>query len=421
MGCPQCQSEEISSSGTCLVCGFQVKVDPLAAESPADDKVRSGYSGVIEMIYSGSDRDSPQGEESSEKEEIPPWRQELSQRLQAIRQKRETLGPESNSQPEPVILAVPAVTIPEKPPAAPAPVEKPRVREKAEKPLVSKPAAKLAVAEPAAKPPSLEPVERPPEKPPLQETPDKPLVPEQAEKPSVSEQANKPRVPDATPEPARPVAAAPEKPRIPSSPRPRQRTLQPLEPPPSSVKPSQKTADPKEIRQLIDSAVSRQSGAARASIPQISIAASARMRRTEGKLILLSRTLSGLIDLIFVVICGGIFILATDYFSGIIFLDSISLVDYALLFLLTYFLYSIFFLTACGQTMGMMITGLRVVGKDQKRSSIRQLFGRCLGYLVSLLGLGIGLLWGLFDGESRCFHDRISNTRVIRIQDQLGL
>jgi uncharacterized RDD family membrane protein YckC len=349
MGCPQCQSEEISSSGTCLICGYQLNPDPPAAESPAIDQEVSNYSGMIEMDYAGND------EGPSQREEMPPWRQELSQRLQAIKQKRELPGPAANSQPEAAILPVP-----DQPPA--------------DGPLAA-------------------PVPKPAEKPPF---------------------------PKPAPKPSRPVDAGPERPRIPPPPRPRQKTLQPLELEPFSAKPAQKTADPGEVQKLIDSVVSRQSGASPASFPEISIAASGKTQQPEGKLILLSRTLSGLIDLIFIVLCAGGFIIASDFFSGIVFLDPISLAGYSALFLLTYFFYSIFFLAACGQTIGMMITDLRVVGSDNRRSSVRQLFGWCLGYLVSLLGLGIGLLWSLFDGESRCFHDRISNTRVIRIQDQLG-
>ena len=87
----------------------------------------------------------------------------------------------------------------------------------------------------------------------------------------------------------------------------------------------------------------------------------------------------------------------------------------AALFLLIYFLYSIFFLASSNQTLGMMITDLRVVGSDERRPLMRQLVGRCFGFLLSFFGLGIGLLWSLFNRESLCFHDRISHTRVIRI------
>jgi len=347
MGCPQCQSEEISSSGICLVCGFQIQGDPARAALPADEK--GSFSGMIEIDYSGGQQ------ESSAKEEMPPWRQELSQRLQAIKQKRETNGLAEPSKQEAVILPGSLQSLDGPPLAA-------------------------AVPEPPAIPP--------------------------------------PRTP--APKPPRSVDAGPEKPRVPVPPRPRQKTLQPLEPEPFSVKPAPKAADPGEIQKLIDNVVSRQSGVSQASTPEISVSALAQTLRPEGKLILLSRTLSGLIDLIFIVLCTGAFIIASDYFAGIVFLDALSLLDYAALFLLTYFVYSIFFLAASGQTIGMMITDLRVVGTGKQRSPLSRLLGRCLGYLVSLLGLGFGLLWSLFDGESLCFHDRISNTRVIRIHDRLG-
>jgi hypothetical protein len=63
---------------------------------------------------------------------------------------------------------------------------------------------------------------------------------------------------------------------------------------------------------------------------------------SEGKLILLSRTLSGLVDLMLVVLFTGMFIVATDHFWGISVVDSISIAHFSLLFLLIYFVYSVF-------------------------------------------------------------------------------
>ena len=91
----------------------------------------------------------------------------------------------------------------------------------------------------------------------------------------------------------------------------------------------------------------------------------------EGKLILLSRTLSGLVDLIIVLLCSGVCIIAADFFSGIIALDTISYLIFSVLFLLIYFFYSLFFLAASNQTIGMMITDLRVVDADL-RAAIHQ-------------------------------------------------
>jgi uncharacterized RDD family membrane protein YckC len=62
----------------------------------------------------------------------------------------------------------------------------------------------------------------------------------------------------------------------------------------------------------------------------------------------------------------------------------------------------------------MMITDLRIVDADGRRPSVSQILRRCFGYLASVLVLGLGLLWSLFDRDSQCFHDRISDTRIVR-------
>jgi len=203
----------------------------------------------------------------------------------------------------------------------------------------------------------------------------------------------------------------------PLAPIPRQKTLEPLQQETPGAKPAGKAADPVEIRHLIDTVVSRQSPSAEipAALDEGSGAAAEPFADSEGKLILLSRTLSGLVDLICVVLCTGSFILAADFFSGIIVLDSISLADFCVLLLLTYFIYSLFFLAASSQTIGMMITDLRVVAVGKPRPSLKQWVARCFAYLGSLLGLGIGLAWSLFNRENVCLHDRLSGTRVVRI------
>ncbi len=193
--------------------------------------------------------------------------------------------------------------------------------------------------------------------------------------------------------------------------------MESLNPEMPKTKAAAKMKDPQEIQKLIDGVVSRQSVRSVDPVSPIESlrAALSPQPQDEGKLILLSRTLSGLIDLILIVLCVGIFIISADASAGILVMDSISLIGYAALFLLTYFVYSIFFLASTNQTIGMMITDLRVVGWNQSRPLIGQLFYRCCGYLVSLFGVGIGLLWSLLDRNSLCFHDRISRTKVIRI------
>jgi uncharacterized RDD family membrane protein YckC len=293
MNCPQCQNSEISSSRICPVCGCNLDGKPEIIEETKKEEAE------------------PAGPSTSSGVDLPPWRQELSERLRAIKQDKE-----------------------------------------------SKKAALLAIA------------------------------------PVVSTDSTKRQrifVPQGRPTHSEPKSRMPA---------PKQKLLTPIDP-----------KDPKEVERLIDKAVRRTP--IRSSEGQIS--GSAMPDSYEDKLILLSRTLSGLIDLMLITLCAGVFIIASDYFSGIIALDSISVVGYAALFLLIYLIYSIFFLTASTQTIGMMITDLRLVGNDGKRPFLYQIIGRCLVFLLSLFGLGIGLAWSLFNSESSCFHDLISRTRVIRI------
>jgi uncharacterized RDD family membrane protein YckC len=280
--------------------------------------------------------DYSEGEPALDKAEVPPWRQQLSQRLHEIKQKRES----------------------------------------------------MTVVQPERKP-----------------------VPAAASQMKTSDSMNSlqerlKRVPV-------------RKPQVPVVPLPRQKKLEPLPeaPPKPADPPPSNPADAQEIRNLIDSAVLRKVSPSASPKEPVQIVANepAAIPEHEGKLILLSRTLSGLVDLIVVVLCTGVLIIAADHFSGIIALDYLSVILFFAVFLMVFFLYSLFFLSATNQTIGMMITDLRVVGAEENRPSIRQLIGRCCAYLVSFLCAGIGLLLGLFDRESLCFHDRISGTRVERL------
>ncbi|MBN1568185.1 MAG: RDD family protein [Acidobacteria bacterium] len=134
-------------------------------------------------------------------------------------------------------------------------------------------------------------------------------------------------------------------------------------------------------------------------------------------MMLLSRILSGLVDLIIIGLCMAFLILAADIFSGIKVLGLGSILSYAILFLLIFFLYSLFFFRISGQTIGMMITHLRVVtGFGAERPRIGRILFRCAAFLVSLFCFGLGLLWAFFDPDHRCFHDRLTDTRPVRIR-----
>jgi uncharacterized RDD family membrane protein YckC len=331
MDCPYCQSDEISDSGVCLVCGRQVTAANPASISDSAEKDSENFPGMIETDYAKA------AVKPSEKEELPQWRKELSQRLQEIKQKKEAI----------------------------AATEKQTGNKSASIPVAQSQATERPDAE------TMKLVERPI---------------------------------------ARKAAQMPRKPP------PRQKPLQLVNPESSDLQTSSKPTDKKEIEKLIDNAVSRQAMATHIPVPvrEAPGPAPRQFRDSEGKLIFLSRTLSGLIDLICIVLFVGIFIIAADRFGGILVLDAVSLTDFAALFLLTYFVYSLFFLIASSQTVGMMIADLRVIGIIRMRPSLQQLLKRCFWFLVSLLVFGIGLLWGLFDRDNLCLHDRFSGTRVIR-------
>ncbi len=348
MVCPQCNNDEVDASGKCSICGYQVELNPTKVDSTAVEKETNSFNGAIEMD-SSNNQAKPQQNDT-----LPMWRQELSQRLQTIRQKRESAGG----------------------------VDRPKIE--------------------TDTPPSADFQSR---------TVEKPTAPpiQFAAKTSDQDLSQKTRpASDGSGEEGSDLQRARS---------PRQQTMDSLDPRLFKTRPIAKTDDSRRIPRLIDGAVSKQLGRSgtQSSFAKASLLHTNQPGHHSGKLILLSRTLSGLIDLIFIVLCMGIFIIAADVYSGIIVMDLMSFVVYSALFLLIYFVYSVIFLATSNQTIGMMITNLRVVGIDKSRPLLGQLLSRCCAYLISLFGLGIGLLWGIFDRESSCFHDRFSRTRVIRI------
>src|SRR5688572_22616209 len=67
-----------------------------------------------------------------------------------------------------------------------------------------------------------------------------------------------------------------------------------------------------------------------------------------------------------------------------------------------------------GQSIGKMLTGLRVVKSDGNSPSLGKLFLRhFVGYLVTFLTLGLGFLPAVLNKSGRTLHDYISGTIVI--------
>jgi len=71
------------------------------------------------------------------------------------------------------------------------------------------------------------------------------------------------------------------------------------------------------------------------------------------------------------------------------------------------------FWTLRGQTLGMASWRLRVEREDGALLGWGDTARRLGWALVSLLPMGLGFLWILFDPERRAWHDRLSRTRVV--------
>jgi uncharacterized RDD family membrane protein YckC len=337
MHCPKCQCEEISESGMCLWCGYQLTEQD--SEPPPSPDTSNDSNGVSQADI------SPASNEPG-REELPHWKQELSQRLRSIKEKREAS----------------------------------RVQ------LQSKPAQERVTD-----------FER--------------ALPEQPEMP----------------------AAEPSLP-----PRPRQEKIQQLESPvipapkPRNISEPEK-ADTGPLLKLIDLKESPAKAQddfedvliQNSTAPTAPTHGAARIPPFErrdpvpdtGRMILVYRALSGLVDLLIMALCTTVLIVAADFFSGMKVAGPASFVLISVLFLLVYFVYSILFLGISNQTIGMMLMKLQLVSMSEKRPKMDRIVGRSIAYIVSFLCLGLGLLWALFDWDNRCLHDRLTKTRVIPVAD----
>lgn len=67
-----------------------------------------------------------------------------------------------------------------------------------------------------------------------------------------------------------------------------------------------------------------------------------------------------------------------------------------------------------GQTLGKWATGLRIVRMDGKPLTfVSSLLRHVVGYLLSLLTLGLGFLLAVFNSQGRALHDIVAGTVVV--------
>jgi uncharacterized RDD family membrane protein YckC len=70
-----------------------------------------------------------------------------------------------------------------------------------------------------------------------------------------------------------------------------------------------------------------------------------------------------------------------------------------------------------GQTLGLRAWKLRVVTADGEPLTWLDAARRFAASAILLIPPGLGLVWSLLDSESRCWHERLSRTRIVRQPD----
>ncbi len=78
------------------------------------------------------------------------------------------------------------------------------------------------------------------------------------------------------------------------------------------------------------------------------------------------------------------------------------------------FLYFGYYWSKSGQSVGMKVTGVKVVQQDGANMSyVRAALRGTVGYWISGLIFGLGYIWAAFDSDKEAWHDKIFHTSVI--------
>ena len=77
--------------------------------------------------------------------------------------------------------------------------------------------------------------------------------------------------------------------------------------------------------------------------------------------------------------------------------------------------YLVAFTAAGGQTLGKMVCGIKVVSADGKQVTSSAATVRAIAFLISVLPLGVGFFAQFVDRQRRALHDRLAETRVVKV------
>ena len=135
---------------------------------------------------------------------------------------------------------------------------------------------------------------------------------------------------------------------------------------------------------------------------------------------IIPRLLAAIVDLGLLLGMDAVVLRLTLQICGLEFADAAAIppIPFAAFLVLLNGGYVAAFTAAGGQTIGKMLTGIRVVTSEEDAWSDRVPVGssalRALGYLIAALPAGLGFLPVLLGAERRGFHDRLAHTRVVR-------
>jgi uncharacterized RDD family membrane protein YckC len=127
------------------------------------------------------------------------------------------------------------------------------------------------------------------------------------------------------------------------------------------------------------------------------------------------RLLATLVDVLLLAVIDGIVLYLTLAMAGLGMegLASVPIVPLLAFLAILDGGYLVAFVAASGQTIGKMVTGIRVMGDDGHRVDIGGAVLRAAGCGLSAVTLGLGYLPAFVTADGRALHDRIAGTRVV--------
>lgn len=136
---------------------------------------------------------------------------------------------------------------------------------------------------------------------------------------------------------------------------------------------------------------------------------------------ILQRLFAALLDAVILSLLGAMVLYITLQVCGLQFSDvrMLPVAPMAGFLLLLGGGYFVLLTAAGGQTIGKMAAGIKVIPAMCERDtgdrvSLGHSVMRTVGYLVSLLPVGLGFLPALFGADRRALHDRLADTRVVK-------